>query len=482
MTKVKKTPVVVVLGHVDHGKTSLLDNIRQSHLVAKEKGGITQSIGAWQAEIKGKKITFIDTPGHAAFTQMRSRGAAVADVAILVVAADDSVMPQTKEAIKIINQAQIPYVVAVTKTDLPSADIEKVKADLARENVIVESYGGQVVMVPISNKTGKGIDELLEMVWLTYEMQPVEVEVSKPAEGFVLETRFDKRQGKLVSLIIGQGTLKRGDFVACGDNLAKIRAMYDDQGQSVESVGPGEAVQVWGFETFPQVGEIFTVVEKEKVKKQRRGEAFLSGLDDQIRAELAKLKDKDKVIPIFLKAQTKGALEAIVSSLPPEVKVVYQGVGQVTESEVELASTFGVEIVTFQLSPQHKILLLAQAEGVKITNYDIIYHLLEEFEKRVLKLLEPTIDQQILGKAEVKKIFEIKGMKIAGCQVIEGEISLGDKVELLRQEKIIGKAKVDSLRQGKELRQKVKKGEECGLLLKPSLDFRQGDVICSYRE
>ncbi len=482
MAKVKKTPVVVVLGHVDHGKTSLLDRIRQTHLVDKEKGGITQSIGAWQVELKGKKITFIDTPGHAAFSQMRSRGAAVADVAVLVVAADDSVMPQTKEAIRIINQANIPFLVAVTKIDLPGADIEKVKADLARENVVVEAYGGQVVMVPLSNKTGQGIDELLEMILLTYEMQPVEVEVDKPAEGFVLETQFDKRRGKLVSLIISQGTLKQGDFISCGGKVAKIRAMYNDQGKAVKEAKPGEAVQVWGFEELPQVGEIFTSLGKTKVKKQRQKDNLIAGLDTQIRSELARLKDKKKVIPIFLKAQTKGALEAIVSSLPKEVKVVYQGVGEVTESEVELASTFGVEIVTFQLSPKQRIVNLAQAEGVKLTNYEIIYKLLEEFEKRVLKLLEPTIDQEILGKAKILKVFQIKEKQIAGCQVIEGKIEIKDKVELLRQEKIVGKSKIVSLRQGKELRQKVGKGDECGILLDPPLDFKPGDVICSYRE
>ncbi len=481
MAKIKKTPVIVVLGHVDHGKTSLLDNIRKTNLAKKEEGGITQSIGAWRAQVKGRSITFIDTPGHSAFSQMRSRGAKVADIAILVVAADDSVMPQTKEAIKIIESAGIPFIVAVTKTDLPGADLEKVKADLARENIIVEEYGGQVVMIPVSNKTGQGIEELLEMLVLTYEVQPIKVELNRPADGFILETQFDKRRGKLVSLIVSRGKLKKGDILLCQDIKAKVRALYDDNGRVVSEVEAGRPAQVWGFNQLPQIGDVFQVIDKGDLKLSKKVDSFMLGLDQLVSSELNKI-DKTKVIPIFLKAKTKGALEAIASNLPKEVKVVYQAVGDVTESEIGLAVNFGVEIITFQIQPKPSILTLAQNEGVVLKNYNIIYEILEDFEKKVLKLLEPTIDQNILARAKIVKIFNIKDKQIAGCHVIEGDLNLADKVELIRQDKIIGKSKIISLRIGSELKEKVKQGDECGLMVKPKLDFKEGDMLCSYKE
>ena len=480
MAKVKKPPVVVVLGHVDHGKTSLLDNIRNTRIAEKEVGGITQSIGAWQVKVKGQVITFIDTPGHAAFTNMRSRGAQIADVAVLVVAADDSVMPQTKEAIKIIEKSGVPFVVAVTKIDLEGANLEKVKADLARENVIVEDYGGQVVMVPVSNKTKKGIDELLEMITLTYEMSPVMVEDTGKASGFVLETQFDKHRGYLVSVIVGEGELKRSDVVEVNGIKTKIRALFDEAGKVVQSAKPGQPVQIWGFEQAIEAGELFSVVDDKKIDKKDKKIAPMT-LVKEIQASLDQTEKKE--IPIFLKAPSKGMLEAIVKSLPEQVKVLYQGVGEVTESEVDLAATFKVEVVTFQLRLRPAIASLAEAEGVKITNYEVIYKLLEEFENRVLKMMDETIDQEITGKAKVLKVFNIRGFKIAGCKVEEGEFKLNDDIEVVRNNKIVAKGKLVDL-QIKDLKQDVvKAGNECGMRFKPDeLDFQEGDMILSYKK
>jgi len=479
MTKVKKIPVIVVLGHVDHGKTSLLDKIRRTSLAAREVGQITQSIGAWQVEVNKQPVTFIDTPGHAAFTQMRSRGAQVADVAVLVVAADDSVKPQTKEAIRIIKQAKIPFVVAATKIDLSSADLEKVKADLARENVIVEDYGGQVVMVPVSNKTGQGIDELLEMILLTYEMNPVMVEASAPPEGFILETQFNQRQGLLVSVIVNQGQLKVNDIIATPTVAGKVKALFDSWGKKVSKVTPGQPALIWGFSQVPEVGEVFTPATTGRVKDKTKKDYIK--LRSQIAESLGEAKET-KTIPIFLKAPTEGALEAVVNSLPAEVKVIYQGVGEVTESEISLAGAFGIEIVAFQIKVKPAIKSLAESEGVKISQYQIIYKLLEDFEQRVLKLIEPTIDQQVLGRAKVLKVFDIKGQRIAGCQVVKGAFKVGDNLEVLRGDKIIATTQLVSLRIGPQPVDQVKAGSECGMALKDGLDIRENDVIISYKK
>ncbi|NOY14596.1 MAG: translation initiation factor IF-2 [bacterium] len=481
MAKIKKPPVIVVLGHVDHGKTSLLDNIRKTHVAEKEVGGITQSIGAWQVKVKDQLITFIDTPGHAAFTGMRSRGTQIADVAILVVAADDSVMPQTKEAIKIIQETKTPFVVAVTKIDLEGANLDKVKADLARENVIVEDYGGQEVMVGVSNKTGKGVDELLEMVLLTYEMNPAMVEVEKKASGFILETWFDKHRGHLVSVIISEGKLQAGDVVDVSGQKAKVRALFDEKGKAIKQALPGQPVMIWGFEQAPVVGEVFRASSDKKIdKKAKKGPP--AKLLKELQEDLEQI-EQEKVIPIFLKAPTKGALEAIAGSLPPQIKVVYQNVGEVTESEVALAAAFQVEIVTFQLKLRPAIASLAEAEKVKISNFQVIYKLLEEFEQRALKMMDETIDQEILGKAQVLKVFDIGKSKIAGCKVIEGELKLNDDVEIVRKNKIIGKGRLTDLQIKNQKMEKVVAGQECGVRLKPeSLDFKEGDMILSYKK
>ncbi len=480
MPKVKKDPVIVVLGHVDHGKTSLLDNIRKTNLAKKEAGGITQSIGAWQAKLDNQKLTFIDTPGHAAFSHMRARGANVADVAVLVVAADDSVKAQTKEAIKIIQDAKIPFIVAVTKTDLVSADLEKVKADLAKENVIVEDYGGQVVMIPISNKTQSGIKELLEMIVLTYEMNPVMVDDEVEASGFVLETNFDKHKGYLVSVIVNEGHLKIGDVVVCSRSKAKIRALFNDKAKPVKQAGPGEPVQIWGFDSLPEIGDIFKVDKTKPFKKAGKTQSRLI-LPDKIKQQITSFDD-DKVIPVFVKASTHGMLEALLASLPNEVKVIHQGIGGVTESEVSLAAGLGVEIVSLQVKTKPYILSLAKQEKVKISEYQVIYKLLEDFEKRVLKLIEPTIDQDILGEAVVLKIFNIRDKQILGCRVESGRLKLNDDLEIKRNNKIIGEAKLVDLQINQQKTDVVKKGQECGILVKTKLDLKKSDVILSYKK
>jgi translation initiation factor IF-2 len=470
MAMQKKPPVVTIMGHVDHGKTTLLDYIRHSRLAAKEVGEITQAIGAYQIEFQGKKVTFIDTPGHAVFTQMRARGAKVADIVILVVAANDGVMPQTKESIRIIKEAGVPFIVAINKIDLPEASVDKVKGQLAENEVFVEGYGGDVVTVPISAKTGQGVDQLLEMIELTAEMATLQADPQASLEAIVIESKLDKFCGPVATLVVQSGTLKRGEEIRAGKVAGKVRMLKDEFGKAVKEALPADPALVLGFSELPPVGEVVVSAKEtpEVVEEEKK-----AALTPEIRAE------EGKKLKIILKADVAGSLEAILNCLPAEVEVIDQGVGAITESDVLLAKTLGAQIYGFNLSLSASVKKLAQTEKVRIKTYQIVYDLLKELEERVLKLLEPTIDREILGQAEILATFEMKGEKIAGARVIEGKINKGFPVFIKKGDQVI-ESKIVSLKQGKQDVNEVSAGEEFGVVLSGKVDFSEGDVISSY--
>lgn len=466
-----RPPVVAVLGHVDHGKTTLLDKIRKTNLVAKEFGGITQHIGAYQIKIKDKKITFIDTPGHAAFSAMRSRGAKVADLAVLVVAADEGVKPQTLESLKFIKQAKIPYLVAVNKIDKPDIYLDKVKKNLAKNNVLVEGYGGKIVSVPVSAKTGKGLNELLEMILLVAEMEEIKGDEKSELMAVVIESKMDKNRGPLATILVRNGRLQIGDQIETDGVFAKIKAMFDENGQSVKIVRPSEPVEVLGFKSVPSVGSLV-----------KRTEEMTTSPEEKPVASTKKETVENDKLPLIIKADVNGTLEAILKGLPEEVKIIDSGVGEVNESDVFLAATTKSRIVAFNVKTPAGVKKLAGTEKVRVDSYQIIYKLFEEIEKRVKKITEPFADEEVLGQAKILEEFEIDKKRIAGCRVAEGEIKKIDKIHLKRGEEIIGNCRFKSMKRGKEDIEKAKTGEEFGVILSPALDFKLGDMLISYRK
>lgn len=470
--KSSRPPVVAVLGHVDHGKTSLLDKIRKTNVVAKEFGGITQHIGAYQVKVKNRLITFIDTPGHEAFSEMRSRGAKVADLAVLVIAADEGVKPQTLESLKYISQAKIPYLVAINKIDKPNLDIDWVKKEMAKNDILVEDQGGKIVSVLTSAKTGKGIDELLEMILLVAEMEEIKGDTKAKLKAVVIESKLDKRRGPLATVLVRDGSLEVGDQIEADGAFAKIKAMFDENGQLVKLAGPSKPVEVLGFKTVPPIGSLVKGTEK-----------IIAPLSEQPKTELAKKEEaEENKLRLVIKADVNGTLEAILAGLPKEVEMIDSGVGEVNESDVLLAGTTGAEIIAFNIKTPVKVKKLAETEKVKISDYQIIYKLFEEIEEKVKKLMEPFAGEEILGRAEILKEFEIDKKRIAGCRVIEGEVKKRDKLHLQRGEKLVGDCRIKSMKTGKEKIEGAKAGEEFGAILSPSLDFEIGDMLLSYRK
>lgn len=464
-----RAPIVAILGHVDHGKTTLLDYIRSAHVAEREAGGITQSIGAYQAEFKGKKLTFIDTPGHAAFSKMRSRGATIADVVVLVVAADDSVQPQTIESIKHIKAAEIPYVVAINKIDKPDARSEVVKAKLTEHEVFVEGYGGNTPVVEMAGKTGKGVDTLLETILLLAELEELPYQSEAPLQAPIIEAKIDPQRGALVSAIVKAGTLKLGDEVGTESASARVRAIVSDMGVSLKEATPGMPIQILGFKTLPAVGEVIgTGIEIKPTVAVETGE---------LAAEV-----EGKQLKVIVKADTSGSLEAILGSFPTEVKVIASGTGDVTESDVLLAATTGSIIMGFNAKIGSSALKLAETEEVVVKSYKIIYELLEYIEKKILKLMEPTIDEDELGKATVIKVFEINGEKIAGAKVESGRLETGDTIHLTKADGTVKDARIKAMRIGREEVKKVPAGAECGILLFPNLDLKEKDAIIAYKK
>lgn len=466
-----RAPIVAILGHVDHGKTTLLDYIRQAHVAAKEAGGITQSIGAYQAVFQDKKLTFIDTPGHAAFSKMRSRGATTADIAVLVVAADDSVQPQTVESIKHIKAAQIPYVVAINKIDKPDANAEVVKAKLTEYEVFVEGYGGNVPFVLISGKTGEGVDKLLETILLLAELEELPYQPEESLAAPIIEARLDPKRGNLVSAIVKTGTITVGGEVEISQVKSKVRAMIGDMGQNITLATPGMPVQLLGLSQLPKVGEV--ICEVGKSVSQIVGDSAESADQPEL---------PEKQLKVIIKADTVGSLEAIQGSLTAEIKVMATGTGEINEGDVLLGATTGATVLGFNAKASSSVLKLAETEKVVVKSYRIIYELLEYIEKKVLKMMESGIDEDELGKAVIIKVFEINGEKIAGAKVESGRFEIGDTIHLQKNDGTVKDAKIKSLRIGKEEVKKVPAGAECGVLLFPNLDLHEKEAIISYRK
>jgi translation initiation factor IF-2 len=469
-----RQPIVAILGHVDHGKTTLLDYIRTTRVADREAGGITQSIGAYQAVFKDKKLTFIDTPGHAAFSRMRSRGASIADVVVLVVASDDSVQPQTIESIKHIKAAEVPFIVAINKVDKPDANAEVVKAELTQHEVFVEGYGGNTPFVLISGKTGQGVDSLLETILLLAELEELAYEPDVTLAAPIIEAKLDPQKGPLVSAIVRSGTLHVGDTVGTETASCKVRALFSDMGKSVSLATPGMPVQILGFKTLPSVGEtIATGVELTVAETET---PVLTSLE--VPSEIV----APSKLNLIVKSDTIGSLEAIKGSFTGDVNIISSGTGDITESDVLLAATTGSLLLGFNARAGNSVTKLAETEGVVLKTYKIIYELLEYVEKKVLKLMEPTIDEDELGTATVLKVFEINGDKIAGCKVEKGRFETGDTIHLKKGDGTTKDARVKSMRICKDEVKKVPAGEECGLFLYPNLDVREKDVIIAYKK
>ncbi len=469
--------VVTIMGHVDHGKTTLLDKIRESNLTAKESGGITQHIGAYQIEFTSKKkvlekITFIDTPGHAAFAQMRSRGAQATDLAILVVAADEGVQEQTKESLAHIEDAKIPYFIAITKIDLPKADAEKVKEELMELGIELEELGGNIPVLLVSGTTGKGVEDLLEAIIAFAKKEKLKAEFEGEFQGIVIESSQDSRKGILNTILVKNGTLRVKDEVVVDGQPVTIKAMFNDLGKSITAASPADPIEVLGFPRALVAGSVIgsqITTEKKQIKKE----------EEEVKDLFAK---KEAKLPYIIKADTQGTLEAVLENLPPEAQIVYSGIGEITDSDVFLAQTSKAEIIAFRSKVSALAVKVALNSEVTIREFKIIYELLEEVEKAVLRMFSPDIEREVVGQAEVIAEFEIDKKRIAGSRVTQGEINRQVPVTLKRGEEIIGEAKISSMKHLKEDLQVAKKGQEFGASFSPSLDFKIGDDILSYKE
>lgn len=493
---VSRPPVVTIMGHVDHGKTSLLDAIRQTNVIATEAGAITQHIGAYQVEVEGRKITFLDTPGHEAFTAMRARGAKVTDIAVLVVAADDGVMPQTVEAVNHARAAGVPVVVAINKIDKPNANVERVKQQLTDLGLIIEEWGGDVVCVPISAKKRQGISDLLENLLLVADILELKADADRPAEGAVIEAGLDKTKGPLITLLIQQGTLNLGDALVVGDTYGKVKAMFNDQGKQMKKVGPATPVEVLGVNAVPKAGDAFRVVgserqarliiEQREISQQPSVAAkplTLSDLSAQISA------GRVKELNIILKTDVQGSIEPIKDSLERlgteqiKVRVIHSGSGSITESDVLLALASKGIIIGFNTKPEPGAQKLADLEGISIRNYAVIYDLVEDVNKALKGMLEPVYIDVVDGQAEVRAIFATgKKGKVAGVLVKEGKVTRDSLARILRQGEVVTESRVSSLRRFKEDVREVSAGIECGVGIEGFIDFQISDIIQFYHE
>ncbi len=489
-----RAPVVTVMGHVDHGKTSLLDAVRETEVAAGEAGGITQHIGAYEAHVGDRRIVFIDTPGHEAFTRMRARGAKVTDIVVLVVAADDGVMPQTEEAIAHAKAAGVPIVVAVNKIDKPEAQPERVKRQLADRGLMPEEWGGETVMVDVSAKTKKNLPRLLEMILLVADLRELKADPDAPANGTVLESRVDKGRGPVATVLVQNGSLHVGDVFIVGAVYGKVRAMFDDRGRPIKQAGPATPVEVLGLQGVPEAGDQFQVADEAKARhiveyrqsKQREaslaktasGRLTLDQLHEQLRA------GEVKELEVLIKADVQGSVEVLSEMLPKistdqvKLKVIQASVGAVTESDVILASASNAVIVAFNVRPERKAAELAQREGVDIRLHTIIYELIDEMKKAMVGLLTPVVKETVLGRAEVRDTFRVKGVgMIAGCSVQDGIMKRDAEVRVLRDNVVIYTGKVISLRRFKEDVNEVRSGFECGVGISNFNDVKVGDIL-----
>ena len=494
-----RPPVICVMGHVDHGKTSLLDAIRNTKVIEGEAGGITQAIGAYVVDVGGRKITFLDTPGHEAFTAMRMRGANATDIAILVVAADDGVMPQTVEAINHAKAAGIEIIVAVNKIDKPSANIDRVKQELSEYELVSEDWGGSTVFAPVSAKTGEGIKELLEMILLTSDILELKANANRRARGMVIEAQLDKGRGPVATVLVQKGTLKVGDFIAAGASHGKVRAMIDDSGRRVKEAGPSTPVEILGLNDVPGAGEVFVSLDSDKEAKNF-ADTFIAQnkvklLDDtkakakmSLEGLFSKIQEGNlKELNLILKADVQGSVEAVKESLlklsndEVIVKVIHNGVGAINESDVILASASDAIIIGFNVRPDATAKATAETEGVDIRLYDVIYKAIEDVEDAMKGMLDPIFEEKIIGHAEIRQIFKASGIgNIAGAYVLDGIMQRGSLIRITREGEQIYEGKLASLKRFKDDVKEVKTGFECGLVFEDFGDFAELDVVEAY--
>ncbi len=492
-----RPPIITIMGHVDHGKTTLLDYIRRTKVAEAEKGGITQDISAYQIDVKGRKITFIDTPGHAAFTSLRARGAKVTDIVILIVAADDGVMNQTVEAYNHAKAANVPIIVAINKIDKKNANIDKVMNDLnKRLGIIPEEWGGSTPVVKISAKTGVGIDDLLDTILIVAELKDIKAYVSGPARGVVLESKIDKKKGPIATLIVYDGKLKRGDYLIAGQSFGRVKALFSTLSDaSIKEALPGQPIRVLGFSEVPTPGSKFFVMKNQKEAKkivQKRKERFKSSKKHMI--SLQNLYDKIekseiKELRILLKADTEGTIEAIKTELSKfkskEVRInfVHNGLGSVTENDIMLASASNAIILAFNVNATNSVKELAKKENIEIRFYDIIFRLSEDIEKALLGMLEPEYEEQYTGKGKVLKVFKASKIgTIAGTFIEEGYAVVGGKIRVVRNSKEVFKGFIDSIKHYKQEVKEIKAGEECGIKIKDFDDLDEGDILEFYKD
>lgn len=483
-------PVVAVLGHVDHGKTSLLDAIRKTNVAAREHGGITQGIGASSVEITvegvKKRITFIDTPGHEAFASMRGRGTQAADIGLLVVSSVDGVMPQTKESIEILKKAQIPFIVVLTKSDVPDKNEEKVKGQLVKEEVMLEGYGGDVPFISVSSKTNTNIKELLELITLVFDMKQKPILDTK-LKGIVIESQLDQKSGPRATVVIKSGVLSVRDEIECDGIVARVRTIINDKGAHLDRATVGEAVEVLGFEKVPMVGGMVIrkgeaievespVVELPAEPVQPAVPAFHSGQEAMPMPEDFLNAEETPTLSVVLSADNQGSLEAIVRSIPPEINVALAKTGDITTTDILLAKSINAIVLGFNIRIRPEIVKFASQEKVLAKNYKIIYELISEV-KDVLEGKQLAMVEEIYGRAKILASFPFEKTKVLGIKVLEGRVARGDKIRLIRKEEIIGESTINSVRTGKNVVSKIEEGQEGGIILSPSLDFTIGDML-----
>lgn len=488
-----RPPVITVMGHVDHGKTSLLDAIRKSKVTTTEAGGITQHIGAYTVNINGQKITFLDTPGHEAFTAMRARGAQITDIVILVVAADDGIMPQTAEAINHCKAANVPMVVAINKMDRPGANPERVKQELTEFGLVAEDWGGDLICVPVSAHTKEGIDSLLEMVLLTAEMLELKANANRNGKGTVVESKLDKGRGAVATLLVQNGTINVGDSIIVGTTYGRIRAMFDDKGKKIKSAGPSIPVEILGLSEVPAAGDRFNQVKDEKTardmaekrKEKVRAEYLQSTHKVSLEDLYSQIKEgKVKELNIIVKADVQGSIEALKQSLQKlsndevKVRVIHGAVGAITETDVTLASASNAVIIGFNVRPNDNAVAIADKEAVDIKTYRIIYNAIDDIKAAMLGMLEPEYKEVVLGKAEVRQVYKISNIgTIAGCYVLDGKLTRNSSVRVIRDGIVVFESELASLKRFKDDAKEVATGYECGLSVEKFNDLKDGDII-----
>ena len=490
---VSRPPVVTIMGHVDHGKTSLLDYIRKSHVTAGEAGGITQHIGAYTVELHGQRITFLDTPGHEAFTAMRARGAQATDIAILVVAADDGVMPQTIEAINHAKAAGVQTIVAINKMDKPTADPDRIRQELTKYELVDEAWGGDTIIVPVSAQTGQGVDQLLEMILLVAEVQDYKANPNRKARGVIIEARLDKGRGPVANVLIKNGTLRVGDTIVAGMAYGRVRAMVNDKGERVKEARPSDPVEVIGFNDVPEAGDILSAVDDDslsrKVAEERRDKARAALIKAQSKTTLDDLfnqisEGQVKELNIIIKADVQGSVEAVKQSLERlsndevKVKVIHGGVGAITETDVNLASASNAIIIGFNVRHDNNVRDLAEHEKVDIRLYRVIYNAIEDIQAAMKGMLAPKFKENVLGRCTVRQTFRVSGVgTVAGCYVTDGKIQRNAQIRLLRDNVVVHEGKIDSLKRFKDDAKEVAAGYECGLGIENYNDVKEGDEI-----